>query len=232
MRTIQPRLGFPLALAAMLSMGLPSISPAAAEPTVDLAASAGQKPVEELQELDEIWVHGQSLARRIAKAENAFFYRYNKINRKADYRVSCGYFTLDRGSMVMRRNCTPAFMEPTWMLESFGTSYGGCGNERYVSEYIKSERSDRGYPCSIMEIAQSRRDRLDPFPVVRPVIATPAQRKQYATHVMKLILTDDELRAKAEALAVLYEEFDETQAQYQKAKVIAPPAKPRRGPRS
>jgi hypothetical protein len=217
-----------LAVAAWLSVGLPSLANGANEPTDAPVAPASQKPMEELQQLDEIWVHGQSLAKRIAKAENAFFFRYNKINRKGDYRVSCGYFTLERDSMVMRRNCTPAFLDPVSRpaMPTGAGARGGCGANRYFTDW-----GDRGYPCSIMEIAESRVSRLGMNPGVGRVSATPAQRKAYGTHVMKLILTDDELRTKAEALAVLYKEFDETQAQYRKAKVSAPPAKPKRNPR-
>jgi hypothetical protein len=214
-----------LALAALVSMGLPSIS-AASEPLVEPATAAAQKPIEELQQLDEIWVHGQSLAMRIAKAENAFFYRYNKINRKGDFRVSCGYFTLDRGSMVMRRNCMPSFMEPVSTSMGYLARSTGCNALMH-----SGDMQERGSPCTVMEIARSRTYRLDSIPIMRAVSATPAQRKQYATHVMKLILTDDELRSKAGDLAVLYKEFDETQEQYRKAKASVPPAKPKRNPR-
>jgi hypothetical protein len=213
--TTRPRAMHALALAASLGLGL-SLPAAAAAPAVD-----AQQPVEELQELDEIWVYGKSLAKRIAEAENEFFYRYNKLNTQPGFRISCGHFTLDRGSMVMRRNCTPAFVESIPALSSasaIGTRWADGCNQRVG--YYGSDGFSRT-DCSITQIARSRatESRLG-NPGMRAVPATPEQRKEYLTHVMKLINTDDALRGKAEVLARLYHEFDVVHEQYVEVKEV------------
>src|SRR5690606_37366877 len=90
-------LGFAFALAG---------TAAAVQTTGDEAPGSDAPMVE----LDEVWVHGKSLARRIEQAEDDFFRLYNALNRDDRFDVHCGAVALHAGSMIMRRTCMPGFV--------------------------------------------------------------------------------------------------------------------------
>jgi hypothetical protein len=217
-----------LFVATLPCIGLPAL--AATTPTTQAVPEATVvQPVPALQELDEVWVYGKSLARRIARAEDEFLYRYNQLNRKDDYRITCGHFTLDRGSMVMRRNCTPEFMRPApgALLTRLGPD--GCTRGSAIQTAFGSDGFATGN-CTVVAIARSRVSRLPPISSSGIPAATTEQRKAYATNITKLMIGDDQLRAKGESLAVLYREFDEARQQYTSLREATPP-KPKGHPR-
>jgi hypothetical protein len=81
-----------------------------APPAGEVASAPAQVAAESLVELDEVWVRGRNLTRLIEDAEDAFFARYNALNRNDRFDVHCGDVVLSRGSMIMTRTCLPGFI--------------------------------------------------------------------------------------------------------------------------
>ena len=70
---------FGVILAATLALAASATSPPR-PPTAQEPAAL--QPIEELQQLDEIWVRGKSLSDMIEDAEDTFVRRYNKSTRR------------------------------------------------------------------------------------------------------------------------------------------------------
>src|SRR5690606_610822 len=98
-----------LTLTCALALG----GTAMAVESTDEQASGSHPPA---MQLDEVWVHGKSLARRIEQAEDDFFQLYNALNRDDRFDVLCGDMALHAGSMIMRRTCMPGFLADRLMI--------------------------------------------------------------------------------------------------------------------
>jgi hypothetical protein len=184
-------------------------------------ASAAVQPVEELQQLDQIWVRGKSLSDMIEDAEDAFVRRYNKVNKKNNFDVVCGYLRLDRNSLALSRTCVPHFIGymsmpamPVFPSSSCMGGYSGGGSIPYyggpnVGMGISSN-DYYGASCASMSTPTIGR---------RPVSAyTDNMRQEYWRTVMRAIYRDQALLDGATTLAALYHEMKTVQDHYQKIK--------------
>jgi len=215
---------FRLTIAALLSVAAAGAfaanSPA---PASAAQAVANQQPVEEVQELDQIWVRGKRLSRSIADAEDDFFKLYNKLNKGRDYDVTCGYVQLQRGSMIMNRTCQPAYLAyyyapiitfggfagcdsgyiPPAGADPYGVTYtGGCTGRGFRHGGIGPSVQSIGTQSGMSPETKTRRS------------------QEYYRTVMRTIYSDQRLLDKAETLATMYTEMATVQNNYRKVKAV------------
>ncbi|HUG73483.1 MAG TPA: hypothetical protein VMK82_08685 [Steroidobacteraceae bacterium] len=159
------------------------------------AIAADQQP---LEELDEIWVQGKRLSKSIADVEDDFFELYNKVNKKSDYDIYCGYMSLHPGSMIMTRTCTPAFL---MYNTSVVTGYGSYGRNTPANvSLIKPSNISTGPTNSLLLMER---------------------RAAYAQNVLDVINSDERLLQKYMDLVGMYEELRQTQGRYRTALAAA-----------
>ncbi|HUG73726.1 MAG TPA: hypothetical protein VMK82_09900 [Steroidobacteraceae bacterium] len=184
---------------------------------------AAQQPVEELQQLDEIWVRGERLAQVIEDAEDEFFALYNKLNENRRFDVHCGHVALSRDSLIMTRACVPGFIaggpnhySQAWSCPTFsrrsGFAFTGSGSG---IEFIHPGSHSAGIcrPASMGAVSTVRR-------------------QEYADNVLKVIYGDPQLLDMAGDLASLYREMKLTQQRYVTVKPRHKYARPGVNPRA
>ncbi len=204
------------ALATMLCLGMTTGAGAAIESST--AAPSAQRPIEELEQLAEIRVRGKSLAFEISDAEDDFFKLYNKLNKNGSYDISCGYMNFS-GSLIRTRACVPGFLTSR-------PSYGGGGCSSY-SEYTV-----------IYDLNSSAPRYQSGGCFQGPAYTGPSAEAlimhrgaDYVDHVIKIINSDQRLRAKVRNIDALYAELQRVQGRYDevrgvrvvKARYVAPP---------
>lgn len=224
------------------------------------AASIPTPPaVEDLVELDEIWVRGKSLGRLIEDAEDAFFARYNELNTNDKYDVFCGDLALSRGSMIVTRTCVPGFIAdnsrsrlvsarssftPPLMTQqpmcygsptvSEGGLYfeGGCYGS--VDTRDPTYYGGAGYWDTYYES-------FGGLPAGQTALVSSSlleleathRRQEYADTVLKVIQGDGQLQDMAQELARLYGDMELAQQRYQQVRKERSEARPRNyGPRA
>jgi len=218
--------------AGMLSFAAPGTHAADTPPAAPAAVTA-QAPVAEPQELEEIWVRGKSLSRAIADAEDDVYQLYNKLNKDSDYDITCGYMSLQRGSMIMRRACTPGFFADyvrgglvRGRLTVFGSFFPGfqadsttqcnqmapirdlyASSDTYVAACAATDSTYYAPPT--YEVMQTL-----------PAAMTTERRQAFASNVLKVIHSDPVLLEKATHLARLYQEMESVKSQYVKVKRV------------
>jgi hypothetical protein len=186
-----------------------ALAPLFALHAVAATESSLPKPVEEMVELDEIWVHGQSLAERIEAAEDDFFELYNKLNTVNRYDVKCGTAQLREDDMRVVRWCAPEFR-----ITRKGNGY-----------FVPASSTRTGHPCQVGSSSYT------PFSSSSQVLGcagrtvsvspgTSGTDADYAANVQKVVMSDARLREKAVALASLYEEMEKAQERYIEAKPV------------
>ena len=124
---IMKSFGLPLVVLASALLASGAHAADVSTPSVVNAADTAQKPIEEVEELDEIWVRGKRLSEVIEDAEDDFFLLYNKLSKNYEYDVFCGRMSLNTGSMIMIRKCVPGFIvtnysDPYGRISDFGGS--------------------------------------------------------------------------------------------------------------
>ncbi len=67
-------------------------------------------PLEEIQELDEVFVQGKRLMEDIVEAENEFYKLFNAVNNDDRYDTHCVYLQMQEGSKMQSRACIPGFV--------------------------------------------------------------------------------------------------------------------------
>lgn len=211
-------------------LGLAMAAIVASATAAGAAAPANASPVEELQELDEIWVRGKLTANVVVDAENRFFRLYNKLNRNNRYDVYCDYMQLDRDSMIMHRACVPDFLVNYASLFTGSWSYTSVpscgmtansdmdGNTYYVTDcsggayagaryggsyYNGSGWNISGYPAGWSEPSY-----------MRAGVGTPEERAEYVETVMRVTRSDPQLLAMANEMVGMWNEMDRIQARY------------------
>jgi hypothetical protein len=215
------------------------------------AAATEAAPAQEPQQLDEIWVYGKSLSRRIEDAENRMFRRYNKLNKKHDYDVVCGTISLHPGSMIMKRTCQPGFVadyvsaNAGWTSTygyagSYSTGGSSCtgGSGMIAQQDMNGEMYWVASGCPFRYSVNSAWAN-PPLPYIPPPAVTAEQREKYVKNFLKVMITDTRLMEMSAAVAKLHEEMDEVQARYQAQKAEADAQRkigreaigPARGPR-
>ncbi len=178
-------------------------------------------------ELEEIRVHGESLARRIERAEDDFFALYNILNADDRFDVHCGQMALHPGSMIMQRTCVPGFLVdqlelPQTVKPAFSLLYSPDGCTRVPSASGDSTLSTYADGCGFSGPSFQSMDRYlrsthasSPAPVSLRAVH---YRDQYANTVAAVIRADARLQDKAAGLSRLYEELESTQQQYRELK--------------
>jgi hypothetical protein len=200
--------------------------------TMAPAAPAAQQAVEEIQQLDEIWVRGKHLTVAIEDAEDAFFKIYNKVNKKNEFDIFCGVTSLDRGSMIMIRKCVPGFIVYNSYSVMTNTVSIGGGFSGGCSSNMSSFRDMNGDPYYMASCSGSGYDGNAGYPTYQPVSASLLLMERgpaYARNVVNVVSKDLRLINMANGLVDLYEELELTQHHYVKVKEAqrrAMPAKP------
>lgn len=221
---------FRAALATALSAAWATGAYAADLPSPGSVAAqqaAAQKPIEELQELDEIWVRGKWLSGMIEGAEDDFFLLYNRLNKDSQYDVHCGRMALNAGSMIMIRKCTPGFIVYNY-TDALGRGIGtiGCSSE--------SSGTCGGFTDAFGYSAPAFPAFVPPPPEALLMAKGPA----YAANVVKVVKSDPRLLEKVKDLGILYKDMELVQGHYVKVKGDGPPARAsqrgstNRGPRA
>ncbi len=206
MRNANRNLFFPFAVLMSVWMVAPCVAADATAP----------QAIEEIQELDEIWVRGKFLSEVIEAAEDDFFKRYNKLNKDQKYDVYCGVMALN-SSMIMVRQCVPGYIvnnsydyrTNTVSLGSSCESYSGT-----VSYFCgPSATGSPSYPQSVLP---------------SPELLAMAQRPVYARNVLQVVTSDPQLREMVGGLRGLYEEMELTQQRFVKVRQSTEPGRPAR----
>jgi hypothetical protein len=158
----------------------------------------------ELEELAEVWVQGKRLSNDIETAENDFFRRFNKKNKKGLYDIQCGLMSLHPDSMIMRRVCVPGYVslsEPIVLSapNSLGDCAGGYGNGySYSSGY--------GYSCgsSITTV----------IPGIPLGLLAMQHSEKFIDNLLNVTNSDPQLLERARHLEKLYREMLQVQLKY------------------
>jgi hypothetical protein len=228
MRIVMKTLG--LAVAAIASVALASGAQAAISdsPAVETSSDSAQKPVEQLDELDEVWVRGKSLSEVIEVAEDDFFVLYNKLNKDSQYDVHCGRMSLNNGSMIMVRKCVPGFIVYNYS-NGLGQVSFGC-NGGMVSGFSEGmSYSSFASGCSIGSAYGTSPPPSMAVPSAEQMLM--AKGEAYGANIVKVVKSDPRLLEKVRSLDGLYKEMDMVQGQYVKVKGDRPPPQASRAKR-
>src|SRR5262245_42564511 len=116
-------------MAACCSLGVAML---ASDPAWSVAAQEAASPSSmTLEELDEIVLNGKRMEQRMLESEQRFYQRYNMLNARQDFDVTCSYFARTRnssgfGDSSFMQRCVPAFfsdaVEEETALMSMSTS--------------------------------------------------------------------------------------------------------------
>lgn len=163
--------------------GLASLALACAAGTASGAQAATAVPVstapplaiEELQELDEVVVHGTNLRDRIIRAEDRFFRLYNQLNKDDDFDVNCAYVPLEADTRIPERMCAPGFYANA-IVDTLTWGERCKGSQDESGNYVPPP------PC------------YTPPP---PELVLVARSDEYARHVMQVIRSDPRLQEMA-----------------------------------
>ena len=195
---------------------------------------ADQRPVEEIQELAEIWVYGKRLSQVIEDAEDDFFLLYNKLNKDYQYDVYCGRMALENGSMIMIRKCVPGFI-----VNNYANSYGYIGAGSCLGSSFGYWGSSGSYDGGSISPCGGYGNSFGfTGPVYLSDLLPPMQlmlmekRPAYAANVLKVVTGDTRLLEKVKHLGDLYQDMELVQGHYVKVKGTgAPPRNSRKGAR-
>lgn len=195
------------------------IAALAAHTATGATVDASSRSMNELQELDEVWVHGERIVQRIEAAEDDFFALYNDLNTRRRYDVRCGVTALSRDSMIMVRKCAPEFRM------TYTSFY--VPNPSYGSVMCRDNASFRGSWNAHFDSCFGAAG--------REVMVMPASREnqaEYARHVLAVIHSDQRLLDKVGELAALYDELESTRKRYVDLKPPRKSTRPRTHPRA
>jgi hypothetical protein len=187
-------------------------------------ATAAQQPIEEIQNLDEIWVRGKHLSEVIEDAEDDFFKLYNKLNQDQKYDVYCGVMALNSSSMIMIRKCVPGFIVNN--SYEYQTNTVSLDSSSFGSS-CESVSSDAVYFCGNAGFGYQQ---LPQYVPPSPQLLAMAQGPAYARNVLKVVTSDPRLLEKVGSLGELYAEMELTQQHYVRIRKSTEPA--RRGRQS
>lgn len=189
---------FCLSFAAMLAAMTAGVCAAADVPA--------QQAIEEIQELDEIWVRGKHLSEVIEGAEDDFFKLYNKLNKDQKYDVYCGVMALNSSSMIMIRKCMPGFIvNNNYEYQTNTVILSSCGSFSVdASTCGGAGVGNLGAPTQY----------IPPPPELLTMHHGPA----YARNVLTVVTSDARLLEMVGKLGDLYDEMDLTQRHFVRIK--------------
>lgn len=110
------RVGAGLAVAVLLGLfaaGAVQSGEAPPQPEASRTLAPEELPLDELEELDEVFVRGGRLRDRIIRAEDEFYKLFNQLNTDDQYDTNCPYLNTDPdnpGSRLQFRMCLPGFV--------------------------------------------------------------------------------------------------------------------------
>lgn len=192
-----------LVLMAALCSGMPPTA-AASSITQLAAATSALQVIEELEELDEVVVHGTRLQDRINQAEDRFFKLYNELNKDDDFNINCAYVALDPDSRIQSRLCTPSFFVNA-ITETYQWAERCTGTQDEEGNYVPPP------PC---------------YTPPDPGLVLAARSDEYARNIMSVIKSDPRLQAMAGELDDLHLERAQLSRRYQQIKTAADEARP------
>jgi hypothetical protein len=183
-----------------------------------LAADVPPPPaIEEIQELDDIWVRGKYLSEVIEAAEDNFFKRYNQLNKDQKYDVYCGVMSLDSSSMIMIRKCVPGFI--------VNNSYDIWTNTVRLGSTCESYSGDATYFCGTSGSGNLSSPQYVP---PSPQLLLMSNGPTYARNVLRVVVSDPLLLELVGGLRDLYHEMELTQQDFVKIRDSAEPGHPGR----
>jgi hypothetical protein len=229
-----------LAVAAAPRVLAAAAPPAPAQAAATVAQSPNP-PGEQLQELDEVIVRGESLIKAIADAEDNFYALYNKLDKNDDYHTSCVYLNIDPdnpGSQMRSRVCIPGFVADAMAdyapykarcqppLE--GGSEFDCldrNHDRRLSREEVSVRPELDVDFQTLDedmngsIDRNEFENVNFSPTVSyqpppPQLVLMERSKDWAVHMMMVINSDPRLKEQAGHLDELYSELRQVQQKY------------------
>ncbi len=204
--------GFCLSLAATLAAMTAGVCAAA-----DAADTTAPQAIEEIQDLDEIWVRGKHLSEVIEDAEDDFFKLYNKLNKDQKYDVYCGVMALNSSSMIMIRKCVPGFIVNNsygYQTNTVNLSSSGLGSS------CESVSRDAVHFCGNVGFGYQP---LPQYAPPSPQLLAMAQGPAYARNVLKVVTSDPRLLEMVGSLGELYAEMELTQQHYVKVRKSTEP---------
>lgn len=178
----------------LLATGLVSGGPAAAQAATATRTSLAASPVviEQLQELDEVVVHGTNLRDRIVQAEDRFFKLYNELNKDRDFNVNCTYVSLEQDTRIQERLCAPSFYANA-IVDTITWGERCRGTQDSEGNYVPPP------PC------------YTPPP---PDLVLMHRSDEYARNIMAVIRTDERLQEMAGELDELHMQRHRLQRRY------------------
>jgi hypothetical protein len=236
-----------LTIAAIWSIGAAPGVFAAAEPAVSrdsVAAALTQSPNppgEQLQELDQVIVRGESLLKAIADAEDTFYDLYNKVDKDDKYHTSCVYLNIDPdnpGSQIKSRACIPGFVADA--IADWAPFKARCQPPQEGNDEFRCLDRDRNNRLTRDELAvrpeldfefttldadmDNSLDRAEfanasysataSYQPPPPQLVLMEHSKEWAVHMMKVINSDPRLKDQAGHLDELYHELRSVQQKY------------------
>jgi hypothetical protein len=187
-------------------------------------------------ELDEVWVSGKKLARRVADAEDKLFRLYNKLNKNNIYDVHCGSISLEPGSMIMKRTCLPGYLSDisyiSYPVPSYGFSMDSCPSGLHFTSSCASTYSGFGsgymgggrYAAPVTLSSGSRGSMnaaISEFDSVPPSVVASYRREAYAKNVLDVITSDPQLVEMGTDVVLLYREMELVQSRYARMRAAA-----------
>jgi hypothetical protein len=162
----------------------------------------------ELEELAEVWVHGKRLSSDIETAENDFFRRFNKKNKKGLYDIHCGLMSLHPDSMIMRRVCVPGYaaLSQSTVIPAPISTGGMCGNS---SLYMESGGYNYSYSCGSSITAYST-----VIPGIPLGLLAKEHSEKFIDNLLSVTNSDPQLLERAWHLEKLYREMLQVQLKY------------------
>ncbi len=224
-----------LTLATMLSAMAAGVCAAADAPATPVAPAplAAQQPVQDLDQLDEIWVRGKHLSGVIEDAEDEFFKRYNKLNRDSSYHIYCGRMSLNNGSMVMVRRCLPGFIVfNSYDYRTNTVSFGQPGFGSACSGNMYPQRETNGDIYYMSSCNYSGYSGGSAYVSPPSGLLMMERRPAYLKNVLKVVSSDSRLLEMARNLGGLYNEMESVQNRYVKVRAVERAARPGKSSRS
>lgn len=213
-RTLDAKGNSFVAIATLLLLAAGAARAAAPTPQ----ATAPDAASGELQQLDEILVHGEAVRNRIADAEDQFFQLYNKLNKNDDYDTSCVFVNMDSQSKIKSRVCIPGFFADA------------LADQLYFMMECQAPQSQTEPDGTTTDFSPGAC-----YTPPSPQVVLDKRARDYSNNLMKVINSDPRLKNMAGNLDQLYTELLGIQQKYLRIKASSDasraPAKAAEGPR-
>jgi hypothetical protein len=166
-------------------------------------------PVEDISELNEVFVRGRLVANALIATEKRVFWRYNTLNKDSRFDVHCGDVMprLNRDTLAIQHTCVPEFLSRYAPVVHYIPDTG----TGFRLETIPGNGEGL---TAIVPTTFTRYVRYEIPGSARPVPA--ALRSEFAQNMQQVFGLDPALKDMAATLAGMYQEMDRTRAHYLK----------------